>query len=228
MANMENYDEDTIIYEEQADDYKNDPDYVPEEYTSEDGSETEQEEDEVARETVEDNNTPNFVEEEEDDKLKDPDYVPEEYTSEDGSETEQEEYEVAREPVEDNNNPNFVEEEEDDYKNDPDYVPESETSEDGSEYDENEVEQEQPQQHFGCDGCDYEWKDGWKHGWKAAIKYVRKQMNIEVPLPPTCNYCGMSSKTLKCGGACGGAVRYCSVKCQTIDWKSNHKYECSL
>ena len=140
-------------------------------------------------------------------------------------------------------------EQEDDYKNDPDYVPESEddSEDDNDESEDNEVESEDdyindpdyvpeyisPQYEvekiFGCDGCNYEWKDGWKQGWKAAMKFVVQQANLskEAPEPPTCDNCGIACKAKRCSGTCKGIVKFCSKKCQAINWKDSHKFICS-
>jgi hypothetical protein len=61
----------------------------------------------------------------------------------------------------------------------------------------------------------------WQNGWKAAMKYMEGQSRV-----PHCEYCGKEGKTKKCGGTCNGKVRYCSVECQTADWKQVHKYAC--
>jgi hypothetical protein len=174
--------------------------------------------------------------ESEDDYKNDPDYVPE---SEDDSEDEDEEYkdeEVKEEDEEDND-------EEDDKKKDPDYVPESEDDSEDEEDEEDEDDyindpdyvpeyispQYEVEKIFGCDGCNYEWKDGWKQGWKAAMKFVVQQANLstEAPAPPTCDNCGIACKAKRCGGTCKGAVKFCSKKCQAINWKDSHKFICS-
>ena len=144
----------------------------------------------------------------EDDYKNDPDYVPE---SEDDSEDEEEEVEDEEECGEED------EESEDDYINDPDYVPEYISP------------QYEVEKIFGCDGCNYEWKDGWKQGWKAAMKFVVQQANLstEAPAPPTCDNCGIAGKAKRCGGTCKGAVKFCSKKCQAINWKDSHKFICS-
>ena len=61
----------------------------------------------------------------------------------------------------------------------------------------------------------------WQNGWKAAMKYVEAHSRAQ-----NCEYCGKEGKTKKCGGTCNGKVRYCSVECQTADWKQVHKYAC--
>ena len=66
---------------------------------------------------------------------------------------------------------------------------------------------------------------GWQGGWTAAMKYVEEQSS-KAPAIPHCEYCGKEGKTKKCGGTCNGQVRYCSVDCQTADWKQVHKYAC--
>jgi hypothetical protein len=204
------YDDDEYEQEveyEPEDDYKNDPDYVPE---SEDDTEDEDEE-------KEDNNEEDGEDEEddyneEDDKKKDPDYVPDyEDDSEEDDNEEEEDNEVESEEED-----NEVESE-DDYINDPDYVPEYISP------------QYEVEKIFGCDGCNYEWKDGWKQGWKAAMKFVVQQANLstEAPAPPTCDNCGIACKPKMCSGTCKGAVKYCSKKCQAINWKDSHKFICS-
>ena len=200
---------------EPEDDYKNDPDYVPD---SEDDSEDENEE-------YKDKECENEEEEEEcneeDDKKKDPDYIPE---SEDDSEDNDEEEEVESEDNDEeeeveseDNDEEDNDESEDDYINDPDYVPEYISP------------QYEVEKIFGCDGCNYEWKDGWKQGWKAAMKFVVQQANLskEAPEPPTCDNCGIACKAKRCSGTCKGAVKFCSKKCQAINWKDSHKFICS-
>jgi hypothetical protein len=66
---------------------------------------------------------------------------------------------------------------------------------------------------------------GWQGGWAAAMRYVEDQSS-KAPAIPHCEYCGKEGKTKKCGGTCNGQVRYCSVECQTADWKQVHKYAC--
>jgi hypothetical protein len=84
---------------------------------------------------------------------------------------------------------------------------------------------------FGCTGCDYSWRDGWRLGWKAAMKEMRKfviQQKKNQPDAPRCENCDISHGDLKkCGGQCGGSVRYCSSKCQTADWPT-HKECCKM
>ena len=66
---------------------------------------------------------------------------------------------------------------------------------------------------------------GWQGGWTAAMKYMEEQSS-KAPAIPHCEYCGKEGKTKKCGGTCNGQVRYCSVDCQTADWKQVHTYAC--
>jgi hypothetical protein len=62
----------------------------------------------------------------------------------------------------------------------------------------------------------------WQGGWDAAMKYVAERSLAA----SCCEYCGKEGQTKKCGGTCNGKVRYCSVECQTADWKQVHKYAC--
>lgn len=101
-------------------------------------------------------------------------------------------------------------EEEDDYIKDPDYVPE------GADF------IEHADSDKSCKQCENEWRKG----WKAAMKYIHKNLYFEIIIPPACDNCGISKKTQKCGGKCGGAARYCSVNCQRTHWKSEHSNEC--
>ena len=94
-----------------------------------------------------------------------------------------------------------------------------------NEVDEDEVEVEE-ENVFGCAGCNYEWRDGYKNGWRDAMKYITNKTHKEVPDTPACSYCDIVCKTRKCGGKCGGTVRYCSVNCQKQDWAYGHKDEC--
>lgn len=96
-----------------------------------------------------------------------------------------------------------------------------------NEVDEDEVEvQVEEENVFGCAGCNYEWRDGYKNGWRDAMKYITNKTHKEVPDTPACSYCDIVCKTRKCGGKCGGTVRYCSVNCQKQDWAYGHKDEC--
>jgi len=111
------------------------------------------------------------------------------------------------------------EDNEEDFSDDPDC---QENDEDNNDND--------PEKFFGCEGCQYEWRDGWQKGWKAAMKQIKKfakqqkrPENIQIP---ECAYCGASHNLKKCAGTCEGAVRYCSLVCQKKDWKEGHKQEC--
>jgi hypothetical protein len=86
--------------------------------------------------------------------------------------------------------------------------------------------EEADENEFGCPGCNYEWRDGYKNGWKDAMKYIAGRTHKEVPDTPACSYCDIVCKTRKCGGKCGGVVRYCSVDCQKQDWAFGHKNIC--
>ena len=91
----------------------------------------------------------------------------------------------------------------------------------------NEVEaNESDENAFGCPGCNYEWRDGYKNGWKDAMKYIARKTYKEAPPTPACSYCDIVCKTRKCGGKCGGTVRYCSIDCQKQDWAYGHKAKC--
>jgi len=89
-----------------------------------------------------------------------------------------------------------------------------------------ETEEEADENEFGCPGCNYEWRDGYKNGWRDAMKYIAGRTHKEVPDTPACSYCDIVCKTRKCGGKCGGVVRYCSVDCQKQDWAFGHKNIC--
>ena len=119
----------------------------------------------------------------------------------------------------------------DDDEDDSEYVP-SEDDEDDDFCDDPHCQEngDGPEKFFGCEGCQYEWRDGWKKGWKAAMKQINKfakqqkrPENIQIP---ECAYCGASHNLKKCAGTCEGAVRYCSLVCQKKDWKEGHKQEC--
>jgi hypothetical protein len=92
--------------------------------------------------------------------------------------------------------------------------------------DASEAESEEDKNVFGCAGCNYEWRDGYKNGWRDAMKYIAGKTYKEVPDTPACSYCDIVCKTRKCGGKCGGTVRYCSINCQKQDWASGHKDRC--
>jgi len=176
----------------------------------------------------------------EEDYKNDPDYTPE--SEDDESESDEDEAEENEDEAEE------------DYKNDPDYVPDEEDLESGEEHESDEEEDDyindpaylpgymapveyyapphEPEygieKVFGCDGCDYEWRDGWKEGWKAAMKFIEEQVNQnrKAPEAPTCDNCGIACKPKKCGGSCNGSVMYCNEKCQFIHWKKTHKFAC--
>ena len=115
--------------------------------------------------------------------------------------------------------------------NDGEYVPTDEEEFcDDPQCQENDEDEDDPEKFFGCEGCQYEWRDGWKKGWKAAMKQIKKfakqenrPENIHIP---ECAYCGASHNLKKCAGTCEGAVRYCSLVCQKKDWKEGHNQEC--
>ena len=89
-----------------------------------------------------------------------------------------------------------------------------------------ESDEDEDENEFGCPGCNYEWRDGYKNGWRDAMKYITNKTHKEVPDTPACSYCNIVCKTRKCGGKCGGTVRYCSVGCQKQDWALGHKNKC--
>jgi hypothetical protein len=102
-----------------------------------------------------------------------------------------------------------------------------ETEEEACETEEEACETEEADENeFGCPGCNYEWRDGYKNGWRDAMKYIAGRTHKEVPDTPACSYCDIVCKTRKCGGKCGGVVRYCSVDCQKQDWAFGHKNIC--
>jgi len=121
---------------------------------------------------------------------------------------------------------------------DSEYVPSEDDDEDDSDEDfcddphcqENHDDDDEQEKFFGCEGCQYEWRDGWQKGWKAAMKQIKKfakqQKRPENIHIPECAYCGASHNLKKCAGTCEGAVRYCSLVCQKKDWKEGHKQEC--
>ena len=122
------------------------------------------------------------------------------------------------------------EEDEDDYdsEDDEDYVPSEDEDEDeddyeyDSEYDEDDEfcddphceengeedeEDEEDEKYFGCEGCNYEWRDGFKAGWVKAMNYIYKKTNKAIPKTYVCSNCNiMSDMTKKCGGTCGGCA----------------------
>ena len=91
---------------------------------------------------------------------------------------------------------------------------------------EEEVDEEPAEKEFGCDGCEYEWKDGWRKGWKAAMKHISKYAHkTRRATPPSCETCGNNHDLRKCGGC--NAVRYCSTECQKEHWRFEHKHQCA-
>ena len=123
---------------------------------------------------------------------------------------------------------------------DSEYVPSEDDDEDDEDEDfcddphcqENHDDDDEQEKFFGCEGCQYEWRDGWQKGWKAAMKQIKKfakqQKRPENIHIPECAYCGASHNLKKCAGTCEGAVRYCSLVCQKKDWKEGHKHECGV
>ena len=100
---------------------------------------------------------------------------------------------------------------------------EEDDEEDDEDYDDDE---EEDKNEFGCAGCNYEWRDGYTNGWRDAMKYISRKTFKVVPPTPACSYCDIVCKTRKCGGKCGGTVRYCSNDCQKNDWVHGHKTKC--
>ena len=100
-------------------------------------------------------------------------------------------------------------------------------NEDDEEASEAEDEEEaEAEKEFGCDGCEYEWRDGWRKGWKAAMKHISKYAHkSRYATPPMCENCGFQHDLRKCGGC--NTVRYCSTECQKEHWRSDHKYDCA-
>jgi len=114
--------------------------------------------------------------------------------------------------------------EEEDEEDDEDY--DEEDDEDYDEEDDEEEDEEDDKNEFGCAGCNYEWRDGYTNGWRDAMKYISRKTFKVVPPTPACSYCDIVCKTRKCGGKCGGTVRYCSIDCQKNDWVHGHKTKC--
>ena len=128
-------------------------------------------------------------------------------------------------------------EEESEYDDDDENDDEDEAEDDGEAEDDAEAEDDdevedddEAEKVFGCEGCQYEWRDGWQKGWKSAMKKINKftkqQKRPENIHIPECAYCGALHNLKKCGGKCNGAVRYCSTKCQKKDWKQEHSEMC--
>ena len=194
---------------------ENDEDYEPSEEDEDDDEDYEDEEEDEEDEDDEDDEDNEDEEDDEDDE----DYEDEE--DEDDEDYEEEE--------EDEDEDEDYDEEEEDEEEEPEntviepiqycccMVDRDEVEANGVEADENE---------FGCPGCNYEWRDGYKNGWKDAMKYIAKKTYKEAPPTPACSYCDIVCKTRKCGGKCGGTVRYCSVDCQKQDWAYGHKAKC--
>jgi hypothetical protein len=128
-------------------------------------------------------------------------------------------------------------EDEDDEDEDDEDEDEDEDDEDEDEEDElcdhsqyQEKQNDDREKFFGCEGCQYEWRDGWQKGWKTAMKQVKnfakqqkRSENIHIP---ECASCGASHNLKKCGGTCEGTVLYCSTVCQQKDWKEGHRQDC--
>lgn len=154
----------------------------------------------------------------------------EEDTEEDTEEDEEEEYVVSEEDEDEDDSASDTEvgEEEDDTDvDDEDEACEDEACEDEDcDNEEEEVDDEPAEKEFGCDGCEYEWKDGWRKGWKAAMKHISKYaIRNRKATPPSCETCGNNHDLRKCGGC--NAVRYCSTECQKEHWRFEHKHQCA-
>ena len=136
-----------------------------------------------------------------------------------------------REDESDDNDSEYVpSDEEDDAEDDEDFCDDPHCQENDEDDDNEDDNEDDPEKFFGCEGCQYEWRDGWKKGWKAAMKQIKKfakkqnrPENIQIP---ECAYCGASHNLKRCAGTCEGAVRYCSKACQKTDWKEGHNQEC--
>jgi len=180
----------------------------------------------------------NYEEEEEDE---------EEYEDEDDEDDE----DYEEEEDEEDECEEEYEEDDEDYEEDDAIVPENEVIDNVTEYgccraqayeveayevedeeddeeedDDEEDDDEEEENEFGCAGCNYEWRDGYKNGWRDAMKYIATKTHKDVPDTPACSYCYIVCKTRKCGGKCGGTVRYCSTDCQKQDWAFGHKNKC--
>jgi len=191
---------------EDIDDYNSDPDYVPD--VAELGSDTDAEDSNAD----EDSNAGEDSNADEDDYKNDPDYVPD--VAELGSDTDSDS--TDSDGTEDDSTEDEEAYESQAYASQV-YVSQTYAS-----------QVQEPPKIFGCHGCNYEFKDGWKQGWKAAMKFVEAQVRLSThaPEPPACDNCGIACKSKCCGGTCGGKVRYCSKKCQSIHWSATHKYAC--
>ena len=89
-----------------------------------------------------------------------------------------------------------------------------------------EADEEPAEKEFGCDGCEYEWKDGWRKGWKAAMKHISKySFRNRRSSPPSCETCGNYQHLRRCGGC--NAVKYCSTECQKEHWRFEHRNQCA-
>jgi len=142
-----------------------------------------------------------------------------------------------------------IESEDDEYvsEDDEDYVPSEEEDEeedeececdcdeecncyaseaDASEADASEADASEKDKHFGCEGCNYEWRDGFKAGWVKAMNYIYNKTTKAIPKTYVCSNCNvMGEITKKCAGTCGGVVRYCSKYCQTEHWSGTHGHK---
>ena len=171
----------------------------------------EDEEDEEEDEEEEDEDEEEEDEEEEDDE-DDEDYEPSEEDDEDDDEEDEEEDEECECVCDEECNC---------------YASEA----DASEADASEADASEAEKHFGCEGCNYEWRDGFKAGWVKAMNYIYNKTTKAIPKTYVCSNCNvMGDSTKKCGGTCGGVVRYCSKKCQTEHWSGGmrgHKNVCN-
>jgi hypothetical protein len=114
-------------------------------------------------------------------------------------------------------------------KKDPDYVESVEDDSDNNELDHNELDHVVPTQQDYDDYVEYD--KGFDDGWKSAMLYIKENIEKNKTAPrmqkfKKCDYCGMKAIVKNCGGSCNGTVKYCSIKCQTADWKIEHKFSC--
>ncbi len=174
----------------------------------------------------------NEIDRDDDDDVTDADYVVDEEDEaedieDDEADEDYDDYEVY-DDYEDE--PEYDEDDEEESESEDDEEESESEDEDEDEESASEDEDDEDEKVFGCVGCNYEWRDGWIHGYKAALKKMNKTIRgikKDIPNAPRCANCDDSHADLKRCGGCND-VQYCSVDCQSHDWKRKHKNECAL
>jgi len=175
------------------------------------------------------NYVPSDEEEVDEDNDEEYDEEDEDESDEDESDEEEEDESECDDEEDEDESDEEDDEEEDDEEDEEDDEEDEEEDDDESEEDEEEESEEEDESECDEDEC-YEcqvYLEGWEEGWKAAMKRIRvTAQNNKLEYPSRCDTChSFYHKLKRCGGSCGGTVKYCSEDCQQIDWYK-HKKDC--